>query len=213
MRALVITLVALAFPAGAVAHVQVTPSSAAPGDAVLFEVLVPNERDESTTKVELKIPKDVIPFSFEDQPGWKRTVKEAADGGIDTVTWTGRLASDGFARFGFLASTPEADGTLEWKALQTYSDGEVSRWIGGPDSEEPAATTVVAKAVAKQNAGGETAAATAVNPAAGAAVPASDEDDDEDEGSDSDPVALGVGGAGLLLGAAALLVALRARRR
>ena len=46
-----------------------------PGDPVRFELLIPGETDAHTTEVSLQIPKGVLPFSFEDQPGWKRTVE------------------------------------------------------------------------------------------------------------------------------------------
>ena len=32
----------------------------------------------------------------------------------------------------------KAGDELTFKALQTYSDGDVVRWIGAPDSEQPA---------------------------------------------------------------------------
>ncbi|MET0770714.1 MAG: DUF1775 domain-containing protein, partial [Solirubrobacteraceae bacterium] len=70
----------LAAVAPAQAHVQVTPTEAAPGDPVVFEVLVPGETDAHTTEVSLQIPKDVLPFSFEEVPGWKRTVEQGDDG-------------------------------------------------------------------------------------------------------------------------------------
>ena len=44
----------------AAAHIQVRPSTAAPDDAVLWEVLVPNERERSTTAVELAVPASVV---------------------------------------------------------------------------------------------------------------------------------------------------------
>ncbi len=200
-------LVLVLAPAAA-AHVQVTPAVAAPDDAVLFEVLVPNEREQRTTAVTLKVPKDVLPFSFDDQPGWKRSVKLAADGSTDTITWRGRLAADGFARFTFLASTPEREGTLSWKSLQTYADGKIVRWIGDPDSEEPAATTDVRRAAARQNAGGESGTvAPAASEADRASAPAVQSGDDDDR----DALTLGLAIAGLALGAGALAVALRRR--
>ena len=54
--------VAAASAAPAAAHVQVTPARAAPGDPVVFEVLVPGETDAHTTEVALQIPEDVLPF-------------------------------------------------------------------------------------------------------------------------------------------------------
>ena len=145
----------LGIPAAAQAHIQMSPAVAAPGDSVLFRMLVPGELDQATTRVELQIPADVIPFSFGDTPGWKRETVLAADGAIERVVWTGRAAPDGFVEFSFLAATPEQPGEIQWRALQGYADGQVVRWIGPPDSEEPAAVTVIDADAPLQNAGGE----------------------------------------------------------
>lgn len=207
-RLLAAVLVAAACPAAASAHVQVTPSEAAPGDPVLFELLVPNERTARTTEVALQVPKGVLVFSVEGTPGWTRTNEKAADGSLGVIRWKGRLARDGFARFAFLASTPEQAGTLAWKAVQTYSDGKATRWIGPKGAEEPAAFTTISTTAPRQNAGGEGTAAT---PAAALASgdPVLGVVRTGDDGRD--PLALALGGAGLLLGAAALAVALRKR--
>ena len=189
------------------AHVQVTPTTAAPGDPVKFEFLVPNERDESTVEVSLQIPKDVLPFSFNDPPGWRRTLENASDGSIEVVRWRGRLRSDGFTQFAFLASTPEREGPIGWKSIQRYEDGKETAWIGPPDSEEPAAITQVRAGAPRQNAGGEGAGAGDATPEA-AATPTSGDGD----GDNRDPLAIALGAGGLLLGATALFVALRRRR-
>jgi uncharacterized protein YcnI len=171
-RLLVAALVAAgAFPAAAQAHIQVTPSTVAPGDAAKFTVLVPGERDSETVKVQLQMPSGLLPFSYEDPAGWKRELVKASNGSVERVVWTGRAPSDGFTEFSFLAGTPEKPGELQFKALQTYADGTVVRWIGAPDSDNPAAVVKVAASAAKQNAGGEgggapAATATAVNPIA-----------------------------------------------
>ena len=122
---------------------------------MLFQVLIPGERDAHTVKVSPQIPKDVLPFSWEASPGWERTTKLRPDGSIDVVTWTGKLEEDSFARFAFLASTPEEEGEIVWKALQYYDDDHESAWIGTPDSENPAPVTRVSKSVSPENAGGE----------------------------------------------------------
>jgi uncharacterized protein YcnI len=194
------------------AHVQVSPTEAAPGDPVQFELLVPGESDAHTTEVSLQIPAGVLPFSFEDQPGWKRTVEHADDGSIAVVRWRGRLASDGFVRFAFLASTPEQEGDLVWKAVQRYDDGKEAAWIGPPDSDNPAAVTKVSAAAPRQNAGGE---GEGTAPEAGGAEPAAtaapaDQSDGDDGGG---TLGIVLGAAGLVLGAAALVVALRRRPR
>lgn len=155
------------------AHIQVRPAEAAPDDPVLFEVLVPGESGESTTEVELAVPPGVLPFSFSESPGWRRTTTKADDGSVGSIVWRGRLAPDGFARFGFLASTPSDEGPIAWKAIQTYADGSKVRWIGAPDSGEPAAVTQITSTAPRQNAGGEAAGGGAGEaPAAEAAPPA-----------------------------------------
>ncbi len=187
-------------------HVQVSPTLAAPGDAVKFLFLVPNEREESTVEVALQVPKDVLPFSFDDPPGWRRTLEKRGDGSIEVVRWRGRLQSDGFAEFAFLASTPEKVGPIAWKSIQTYADGKETAWIGPPDSDEPAAVTQVTADAPLQNAGGESEGGEAA-PAEAAATSTTSGDDDN-----RDPLAIVLGAGGLVLGAIALFVALRSRR-
>jgi MYXO-CTERM domain-containing protein len=209
-------LVAAALPATAAAHIQMLPAVAAPGDSTLFTLLVPNESDNPTVQIDLKIPDGVIPFSFEEVPGWERTEKLRADGALDIVTWKGSLPAGEFARFSFLAGTPETPGEIAWPAVQRYEDGSVVRWIGAPDSEEPAAITTISADAPSQNAGGESGSATAESDATGAA-PSQTTAADESVSSDDDStsvlsiVAIVLSAAGLLAAAAAL-VAVRRRR-
>ena len=210
LAAAVLTAAALAAPAAA--HVQVRPTVAAPGDPVLFEVIVPGERDAKTIEVTLQVPKDVLPFSFQDPPGWERTNEEAADGSLESIRWRGEQAPDGFTRFAFLASTPEQEGDIAWKALQTYDDGHISRWIGAPDSENPAAVTKVTASAPRQNAGGESGeAATEGSEAPAATATAAPASAPVEEDSDS-PVPLILSVAALVIALAALALALRPRR-
>jgi MYXO-CTERM domain-containing protein len=60
------------------AHVQVSPTTVAPDDAVRFTVLVPGERAAQTTRVAFKMPAGVLPFSWQDTPGWKRKLVRSA---------------------------------------------------------------------------------------------------------------------------------------
>jgi len=178
-------------------------------------VLVPGETDAHTTEVSLQIPRDVLPFSFEEVPGWKRTVEQGDDGSVAVVRWRGRMASDGFVRFGFLAATPEQEGDLVWKAVQRYDDGEEAAWIGPPDSDHPAPVTVVSEDAARVNAGGEGAGAEPGSgedeaPAEQAPAPAAAAAPGDDDGGGS-TLAIVLGGAGCALGLAALVVALRRR--
>jgi uncharacterized protein YcnI len=215
-RALLCAVAAvLLLPAFASAHVQVRPALAAPGDPVLFEMIVPNEKDAHTVEVTLQVPKDVLPFSFEEPDGWTRENKEGADGSLETITWKGELAEDGFARFSFLASTPEQEGEIVWKSIQTYDDGSTSRWIGEPDADNPAAVTTISADAPRENAGGESGEAddgAAATPAASATAAPEDAEPAAATVEDSDsplPIILSV--VALALAAAALLLQLRRR--
>jgi uncharacterized protein YcnI len=215
-RALLVSAVAalVAAPAAS-AHVQVRPALAAPGDPVLFQVIVPNEKDASTVEVTLQVPKDVLPFSFEEPDGWTRENKEGPDGSLETITWKGKLAEDGFARFSFLASTPEQEGEIVWKSIQTYDDGSTSRWIGEPDADNPAAVTTISKDAPRENAGGESGTAedgAAATPAASATAAPEDAEPAAATVEDSDsplPIILSI--VALVLAAGALILQLRRR--
>jgi uncharacterized protein YcnI len=185
--ALIAVGLALATAAPAAAHVQVRPTAAAPDDAVLFEVLVPNERENRTVEVELAVPSGVLPFSYEDTPGWRRTLNLNPNQSIRSIVWRGSMASDGFTRFGFLASTPPREGEIAWKAVQTYDDGRKVRWIEPPDGEQPAAVTTVSEGAPRQDAGGEAPGEGSSGEASsgGAEAPAASEPEAMAEGSES----------------------------
>jgi uncharacterized protein len=104
----------------------------------------------------------------------------------------------------------EQPGTeLAFPAVQTYSNGEIVRWIGPPDAEEPAPTVAVTAAASEER---EAPAATAT-PAAGAGAGG----DEEDGGSDTlSIVALLVAVAGLATALVAIFggpTSFRAARR
>jgi uncharacterized protein YcnI len=147
------------------AHIQVLPAVVAPLDAVKFTIIVPGESNARTTRVELQLPPDLLPFAWEEVPGWKRRIVPGNDpASVGNVIWTGRLATDGFVEFSFLAGTPQSPGEMSWKAIQTYDDGTVVRWVGPPGSEEPAAVTLVEEDAPRQDAGGETGGGTETTP-------------------------------------------------
>jgi periplasmic copper chaperone A len=150
----------LALPAAASAHVTVQPTSVSAGASdTLLDVRVPNERsDADTTKVQLKLPDGFIQASFEPVAGWtaKVTTTKLAkpvktDDGtfteqVSEITWTGhgrdgRIPPGAFQDFGLSVLVPDKAGsTLTFKAVQTYSNGTVVRWIGPESSENPAPT-------------------------------------------------------------------------
>jgi uncharacterized protein YcnI len=197
----------LAFPPAALAHVSVTPETTDSGKSATIAFRVPDERDDATTtRVEVTFPTDHPLVSAMPQavPGWtvtvqKQTLDKPVDSGdgmastiVSSIVWEGgQIAPDTFQSFPvYIGKMPSDASTLTFKALQTYSDGKVERWIdlptpGGPEPEHPAPTVTV----------------TAVQPAAVTAE------------STSDTTARVLGGAGLVAGLGAAALAAWGRRR
>ena len=158
--------VALAAPAAADAHVTVQPNTAPAGGFTRLDVRVPNERDdEGTVKVDLKLPPGFLTASYESVPGWtvkvtkEKLAKPIKVEGFDVteqvgrITWTGDgkqgvIAPGQFRDFGLSVAMPKGKpgSKLTFKALQTYQGGEVVRWIGPEDADEPAPTVTLTAA-------------------------------------------------------------------
>ncbi|MFJ8182535.1 YcnI family protein [Streptomyces sp. NPDC096105] len=141
------------------AHVSVQPEGeAAQGGYAVVGFKVPNERDNaSTTKLEITFPSDHPLASVMPQPveGWDIKVTKSRlaeplevhgkkiDEAVSKVTWTAK--GDGiqpgfFQKFPVSVGTlPEDTDELVFKALQTYSNKEVVRWIEVPQEgqDEP----------------------------------------------------------------------------
>ena len=91
--------------------------------------------------------------------------------------------------------------------MQTYTGGEVARWIGAEDSDNPAPTVAVTEAAAGEH--GATASPTAAPVTEAARTSATTSDDGPSNGLAI--VALIVGALGLLAGVASLLATRRGR--
>ena len=124
------------------------------------------------------------------------------------MTWTATDADAGiqpgqFRDFGLsvgLPSDAEEGDALEFPAIQTYDSGEVVRWIGPEDAEEPAAVVTLTAAEEEGH-----AAATDEADAESTTAPEEDvatEDDDDSNGLAI--AALIVGGLGLVAGSTSL---------
>ena len=214
--AAVLTALLVAAPVAA-AHVTLNPGEWEAGGFARFAIRVPNERDNAdTTRVTLRFPEQVISASFQPVEGWRRTVEMARldepidDEGeqiterIDTVTWTGgRIRPGEFQEFGVSFQVPEEQpGTeLAFPAVQTYSNGEVVRWIGPPDADAPAPTVAVTEPAPEEEAA--TPASTPAQETGGR--------EQEEESDTLSIVALVVSIAALAAALAALFV--RGRRR
>lgn len=149
----------LALSAPAFAHVSVQPEgTAAKGGYAVVDFKVPNERDNaSTTKLEVSFPTDhpLASAMPEPMPGWKIEVTkskldkpiemhgEKISEAVSKITWTadGKGVEPGyFEKFPVsIGQLPEDADELVFKAIQTYSNKEVVRWIEVPQEgqEEP----------------------------------------------------------------------------
>ena len=141
----------------AAAHVTVRPTAVVAGASDQeFTFRVPGERDGVTTvKVQVFLPATppIPAVSVRPVSGWAVSVDTAAlaapvrtdDGSVDravrSVTWqatTGGLSSGQYEDFSVMVGQiPSHTRQLTFKALQTYSDGEVVRWIEVPSSGDP----------------------------------------------------------------------------
>jgi uncharacterized protein len=198
---------ALALPATAAAHVTLNPNEAPAGSFSRFAIRVPTERpDADTVKVTVRLPAGLTFVGFQPKAGWKRTVTMAKVSPpmevfgqkiterVATVTWSGgRIAPGEFDEFGMSVRVPETTGRqLVFPSLQTYSSGEVVRWIGPPDSDEPAPRVRLT--------------------AAEEAAPAPAAESSDEDGDTRANVALVLGAAGLGAGLLALGLAVWRRR-
>lgn len=204
----------LAVPA--LAHITVTPDSAPAGSAAVLTFHVPNEEARAdTTKVDMAIPTrhPIADVLVKPVPGWTISIKTitlakpiVTDDGkftqaVSEVIWSGgKIAPGQFQDFS-ITTDPLPDGVsaLAFKALQTYSNGDVVRWIdlpqpGQPAPDHPAPVLTLTKAAATTH--------TAALPGA----PVS-------PGPGSNGTALALGAAGLAAGLLALVVAAVSLRR
>ena len=154
---------AFAVAAAAQAHVTLHPNALPAGGFTVINVRVPNERPKAaTTKVDVKFPSGFLFLSWQPvHEGWKAKVVyrklakpvtvfgEKFTQEVDRVIWTGgRIQPGQFVEFPLSVAMPSAKpGTvLTFKALQTYSNGEVVRWIGDPSADEPAPQVLLTNA-------------------------------------------------------------------
>jgi uncharacterized protein YcnI len=155
-----VSITALALGVGmrpAWAHVTVHPSILPAGSSdVELTFRVPNERDDANTvSLQVFFPTD-LPLLTVDVlpvPGWSASVHtqnlahplDTDDGPVSEivsdVTWTanaGGIAPGQYEDFPVAAgSVPDHPGRLVFKALQTYSSGEIVRWIEVPVAGQP----------------------------------------------------------------------------
>ncbi|MFB6713421.1 YcnI family protein [Streptomyces sp. NPDC056358] len=220
------------------AHVSVQPQGeAAKGGYATVNFKVPNERaDASTTKVEVNFPTDhplasVMPQAV---PGWDVEVTksklakplemhgEKINEAVSKVTWTAKgdkndlgIRPGNFQQFPLsIGQLPENADQLVFKAIQTYDNKEVVRWIeepkdGAAEPENPAPVLKLTAASVDEHGAGTTdkAGADTTGQAADKQTTAASDT------SDSDTTARVLGIVGIVVGIAGVAFGILAGRR
>ncbi len=183
-------IVASAIPA--FAHITITPGSASPGSAAVLTFHIPNEEAAAyTTRVDMRVPTDhpIAQLLVEPVAGWTISVRTitlakplVTDDGqftqaVSEVIWSGgRILPGQFQDFSLSADPlPQGAAQLTFKTIQTYSNGDVVRWIdvtapGQPEPDHPAPqlTLTTGAGLAGGTAAAAAPPASAVPPASGA---------------------------------------------
>ncbi|MFG3282710.1 YcnI family protein [Streptomyces sp. NPDC048111] len=209
----------------AFAHVTVQPEgAAAKGGYAVVDFKVPNERDNAkTVKVEVNFPADHPLASVMPQPvpGWNVEVTKSKldkpltvhgkqiNEAVTKVTWSGGAIESGqFQKFPLsVGSLPTDTDHLVFKALQTYDNNEVVRWIeepkqGAAEPANPAPTLQLTAAAA-----GHGGAAPAADKGA------ADKPAEASSSSDTDTTARVLGVVGIVAGIAGVAFGVFAGRR
>ncbi|MCD9903243.1 YcnI family protein [Streptomyces sp. MT29] len=228
----------------AAAHVSVQPQGeAAKGGYATLNFKVPNERDQaSTVKLEVNFPADhpLSSVTPEAVPGWKiaitkgkldkplevhgRKITEA----VTKVTWTAdgsKIAPGYFQQFPVsVGQLPEDADQLVFKAIQTYDNKEVVRWIeepkGGEEPDSPAPVLKLTAATEDHHGGAADQAGDddkgdhkADDQAASAEGDKGDKKETHAASSSSDTTARTLGIIGILIGIAGVAFGVLAGRR
>jgi periplasmic copper chaperone A len=226
--AVLLTAGALIAPASARAHISLHPNTIPAGAFATLNVRVPGEQEGAhVTKVDTLLPPGFTGVDYQNVPGWNTKVVETKlptpireDGEtIDTEasqivwTWTGPLGEVGnsqFINFPLSLAIPEnaAGKALEFRTVQTYSNGQIVHWIDPSlTAEHPSPRiNVTAKGGVIQDVAGHEAGPEAGQTGAGQSTPAASAATAKSSGAASK----GLGIAALILGALGLVVGLTA---
>jgi hypothetical protein len=178
---------------------------------------VPNERDDAATvQLDLRFPEGqtLTNVTAAATPGWTATVDP------NGIVWKGGpLTGENEVALQFTATLPAGVDRLEFRALQTYDNGDIVRWIestpeGGPEPEHPAPVLTVGAAATPPDQHEETSDTTA----AGNGSAADDHSESaastsKDDDSDAAPVIIAIVAVVAVLAAGGgTLIYLRRRR-
>jgi periplasmic copper chaperone A len=147
--AVLVTAGALLAPAGAQAHISLHPNTIPAGAFATLDVRVPGEQEGAyVKKVDVLFPQGFTGVDYENVPGWSTKVVESKlatpikedgetiDTEVSQIVWTwtgplGKVENGQFIQFPLSLAIPDdASGkALEFRTVQTYSNGQVVHWI------------------------------------------------------------------------------------
>ncbi len=229
---------ALMAPASAQAHISLHPNTIPAGAFATLDVRVPGEQEGAyVTKVDVLFPAGFTGVDYENVPGWSARVietklatpisedGETIDTEVSQIVWTwagplGRVNNNQFINFPLSLAIPAQDAgrALEFRTVQTYSNGQVVHWIDPSlTAEHPSPRiNVTAKGGVVQEIAGDEAGPTAGETAAGSSTSAPVPAAAKSSGGASEGLAVAafvVGAVGLLTGLVALIAIGRAGQR
>lgn len=224
----------LVAPAAAQAHISLHPNTIPAGAFATLDVRVPGEQEGAhVTKVDVLFPPGFVGVDYENVPGWSTQVietklatpitedGETIDTEVSQIVWTwvgplGKVDNGQFVNFPLSLAIPAnaAGKPLEFRTVQTYSNGAVVHWIDPSlTAEHPAPRiNVTAKGGVVQEVAGDEAGPEAGATGSSPATPASTSTHTSSGASKGLGVAaLIVGILGLVFGILALLAVRRSK--
>ncbi len=225
----------LAVPAAASAHISLHPNTIPAGAFATLDVRVPGEQEGAhVTKVDVLFPAGFVGVDYENVVGWSTKVietklatpikedGETIDTEVSQIVWTwtgplGKVENGQFINFPLSLAIPDDDTgkALEFRTVQSYSNGQVVHWIDPSlEAEHPAPRiNITAKGGLIEDVAGDEAGPTAGQAPAGqsASTPAATTAKQSSSGASKGLgiAALIVGALGLIAGAAALAASRR----
>jgi uncharacterized protein YcnI len=227
---------ALIAPATAQAHISLHPNTIPAGAFVTLDVRVPGEQEGTyVKKVDMLLPPAFTSVNYENVPGWtikvvnqKLTTPIQTDSGpvneqVSQIIWTwtgpaGQVNNNQFINFPLSVAIPDVAGkALQFKTVQTYSNGQVVHWIDPSlSAEHPAPTiNITAKGGVIEDVAGKEAGPTHEQANTGQSTPARTSTVVKSNSGASNGLgitALILGALGLLAGLSALVATRRTRR-
>lgn len=172
-------LVPMLFAAAADAHISIHPNTIPAGAYATLDVTVPGEQEGAyVTKLDMLLPSGFTSVDYANVPGWKvsevttklKKPVQTDDGPINEEvsqiiwTWSGplnKVENGQFIQFPLSVAIPDSrPGTaLEFKTIQTYSNGQIVRWIepGLNDANPAPRINITAKGGVIEDVAGEEA--------------------------------------------------------